>query len=82
MVGNWVNYAIVLLTLLFTALGLGFLISLLAKTEMQAVQYAMLLLLGSVFFSGFFLDLAQFVGTGPGCILSVASNIRHSTPAR
>ncbi|HWR65538.1 MAG TPA: ABC transporter permease [Bellilinea sp.] len=57
MLGNWVNYAIVLLTLLFTALGLGFLISLLAKTEMQAVQYAMLLLLGSVFFSGFFLDL-------------------------
>ena len=57
MLGSWVNYAIVLLTLLFTALGFGFLISLLAKTEMQAVQYAMLLLLGSVFFSGFFLDL-------------------------
>jgi len=57
MLGSWMNYAIVLLTLLFTALGFGFLISLLAKTEMQAVQYAMLLLLGSVFFSGFFLDL-------------------------
>lgn len=57
MIGNWVNYAIVLLTLLFTAMGLGFLISLLAKTEMQAVQYSMLLLLASVFFSGFFLDL-------------------------
>ncbi len=57
MLGSWVNYALVALTLLFTALGIGFLISLLAGTEMQAVQYAMFILLGSVFFSGFFLDL-------------------------
>ena len=57
MLGTWVDYAIVMLTLLFTALGMGFLISLFAKTEMQAVQYAMFVLLGSVFFSGFFLDL-------------------------
>jgi ABC-2 type transport system permease protein len=47
----------VLLVVLFTSLGLGFLISLVAKTDMQAVQYAMFLLLGSIFFSGFFLDL-------------------------
>ena len=57
MLGSWVNYAVVILTLLFTALGIGFLISLFAKTELQAVQYAMFILLGSVFFSGFFLDL-------------------------
>ena len=57
MVGSWVDYAVVVLTLLFTALGIGFLISLFAQTEMQAVQYAMFVLLGSVFFSGFFLDL-------------------------
>jgi ABC-2 type transport system permease protein len=57
MLGEWGNYALVLLTLLFTALGMGFLISLLARTEMQAMQYAMFVLLGSVFFSGFFLDL-------------------------
>ena len=57
MLGTWVDYALVLLTLLFTALGVGFLLSLFAKTEMQAVQYAMFILLGSVFFSGFFLDL-------------------------
>jgi len=55
--GTWVNYGLVVLTLLFTALGIGFLLSLFAKTEMQAVQYAMFILLGSVFFSGFFLDL-------------------------
>jgi ABC-2 type transport system permease protein len=57
MFGSWVEYALVLLTLIFTALGVGFLISLFAKTDMQAVQYAMFVLLGSVFFSGFFLDL-------------------------
>lgn len=57
MLGSWLNYAIVVLTLLFTALGIGFLISLVARTEMQAVQYAMFVLLGSVFFSGFFLDI-------------------------
>jgi ABC-2 type transport system permease protein len=57
MLGSWVDYALVLLVLLFSGIGVGFLISLLAKTEMQAVQYAMFVLLGSVFFSGFFLDL-------------------------
>lgn len=57
MQGAWRDYALVILVLLFTSLGLGFLISLFAKTEMQSVQYAMFLLLGSVFFSGFFLDL-------------------------
>ncbi|MBP1692951.1 MAG: putative type transporter [Chloroflexi bacterium] len=55
--GTWLNYGIVVLTLLFTSLGIGFLLSLIAKSEMQAVQYAMFILLGSVFFSGFFLDL-------------------------
>jgi ABC-2 type transport system permease protein len=51
-----VDYALVGVTLLFTALGIGFLLSLFARTEMQAVQYAMFILLGSVIFSGFFLD--------------------------
>jgi ABC-2 type transport system permease protein len=35
----------------------GFLISLISQTDTQAVQYSMLLLLASIFFSGFFLDL-------------------------
>ena len=43
--------------MLFTSLGLGFLISLISKTDTQAVQYSMLLLLASIFFSGFLLDL-------------------------
>jgi ABC-2 type transport system permease protein len=57
MLGRWVDYALAILALLFASLGLGFLISLIAKTDMQAVQYSMFILLGSVFFSGFFLDL-------------------------
>lgn len=55
--GSWVNYVLVLFILLFTSLGAGFAISLISETEIQAVQYSMLLLLASIFFSGFFLDL-------------------------
>ncbi len=57
MLGNWVDYALALGIVIFASLGLGFLISLISETEIQAVQYAMLLLLASIFFSGFFLDL-------------------------
>jgi ABC-2 type transport system permease protein len=55
--GSWTEYAAVILVLIFTSLGMGFLISLVSQTDTQAVQYSMFLLLGSVFFSGFFLDL-------------------------
>ena len=41
--------------LLFASLGLGFFVSGLANTETQAVQLAMLVLLSSIFFGGFFL---------------------------
>jgi ABC-2 type transport system permease protein len=57
MFGNWYHYALAVIVLLFTALGVGFLISLISETDTQAVQYSMLLLLASIFFSGFFLDL-------------------------
>lgn len=57
MFGNWINYALAMTVLLFTSLGVGFLISLISETDTQAVQYSMLLLLASIFFSGFFLDL-------------------------
>jgi ABC-2 type transport system permease protein len=55
--GNWLDYALAVVILLFTSLGVGFLISLISETDTQAVQYSMLLLLASIFFSGFFLDL-------------------------
>jgi ABC-2 type transport system permease protein len=57
MFGNWWSYALAVIVLLFTALAVGFLISLISQTDSQAVQYSMLLLLASIFFSGFFLDL-------------------------
>jgi ABC-2 type transport system permease protein len=57
MFGLWINYVIAVLILLFTSLGVGFFISLISETDTQAVQYSMLLLLASIFFSGFFLDL-------------------------
>src|SRR4026207_198141 len=51
------DYALAVIILLFTSVGVGFLISLISQTDTQAVQYSMLLLLASIFFSGFFLDL-------------------------
>lgn len=55
--GRLQDYAVAVIILLFTSLGVGFLISLISETDTQAVQYSMLLLLASVFFSGFILDL-------------------------
>jgi len=55
--GHWLDYALAVVILLFTSLGVGFLISLISETDTQAVQYSMLLLLASIFFSGFFMDL-------------------------
>jgi ABC-2 type transport system permease protein len=57
MFGQWTSYALAVIVLLLTSLGVGFLISLISQTDTQAVQYSMLLLLASIFFSGFFLDL-------------------------
>ena len=57
MFGQWTDFALAVFVLLFTSLGVGFLISLISQTDTQAVQYSMLLLLASIFFSGFFLDL-------------------------
>jgi ABC-2 type transport system permease protein len=51
----------VVLLLSFASLGLGLLISTLVDSERQAVQLAMLVLLASVFFSGFVLPLDQFL---------------------
>ena len=50
------------LTILFTlaSLGIGFLISAWSSSDSQAVQLSMLVLLMSIFFSGFFLPLENF----------------------
>jgi ABC-2 type transport system permease protein len=57
MLGSWGDFIFVMLLLPFASLGFGFLISLISDSEIHAVQYAMLFMLTSIFFSGFFLDL-------------------------
>ncbi len=58
--GDWLMAAAVVAALLFTSIGLGFAIAVIASSDGQAVQYAMILLLASVFFSGFILTLDRF----------------------
>jgi ABC-2 type transport system permease protein len=54
------DVASVIVLLTFASLGLGLFISTIVDTERLAVQLAMLVLLASVFFSGFVLPLDQF----------------------
>jgi ABC-2 type transport system permease protein len=55
------DVAVVVCLLSFASLGLGLLISTLVDSERGAVQLSMLVLLASVFFSGFVLPLDQFI---------------------
>jgi ABC-2 type transport system permease protein len=50
----------------FASLGLGFLVSALARSQLQAVQVSMLLLIGSVFFTGFLFPLGDMEQPGVG----------------
>ncbi len=59
MLGNWWYFALVIAAVLFTSLGIGFTISIVSQTDSQAVQYSMIILLASVFFSGFILGLEK-----------------------
>ncbi|MCU1502297.1 MAG: putative multidrug transporter permease protein [Ilumatobacteraceae bacterium] len=60
--GDLGSVALVMSLTLFASIGLGFVLSLLCRTDGQAVQYALLVLLASLFFSGFFLSLGQLRG--------------------
>ncbi|MHB1295080.1 MAG: ABC transporter permease [Anaerolineae bacterium] len=57
MLGRWTDYAWALGVLILASLSIGFVISLLSETTSQVVQYAMIVLLASVFFTGFFQSL-------------------------
>jgi len=57
MLGNWWYFTLVIVAVLFTSLGIGFAISIVSQTDSQAVQYSMITLLASVFFSGFIMSL-------------------------
>jgi ABC-2 type transport system permease protein len=61
MLGEWSWYAVVVLALLYTSLGMGFAISTISQTDSQAVQYSMIVLLASIFFSGFFIALHRLL---------------------
>ncbi|GAC1537474.1 MAG: hypothetical protein NVS4B8_20430 [Herpetosiphon sp.] len=60
-IGSVYLFAFATLLLIWASLGIGFVISAISKTESQAVQFSMILLLASVFFSGFFLPLENFI---------------------
>ena len=60
MLGGWLLFIGIVLLLTFASLGVGLLISLIADSERQAVQLSMLVLLASVFFSGFVLPVSDF----------------------
>ncbi|HEX2910360.1 MAG TPA: ABC transporter permease [Chloroflexia bacterium] len=59
-IGNIWLAGLVLLTSTFASIGLGFLVAGLSKTETQAVQWSMLLILASIFFTGFIVPMIQF----------------------
>ena len=60
MVGSWAVFVTTVALLLLASTGLGFLLALTAGSDSQVVQYAMLVLLASIFFSGFLLSLERF----------------------
>lgn len=55
------NFALMTLLVTLASLGWGFLISAVVSSDSQAVQLSMLILLMSVFFSGFFIALSSFL---------------------
>ena len=73
----WV--AVVLGLVLLASLGIGFFVSLLAKSDSQAVQFAMIVLLASLFFGGFFLSLNQL--TFPVELISFVLPVRYGISA-
>jgi ABC-2 type transport system permease protein len=58
-VGSYLLVAAAVTLLILCSLGIGFVISLLASSVQQAVQVSMLVLLGSIFFSGFVFSMDQ-----------------------
>ena len=58
--------------LLLASLGIGLLIAVISDSERQAVQLSLLLLLASVFFSGFVLAISEFSRARPGPRLHAA----------
>jgi ABC-2 type transport system permease protein len=60
-VGSWVWLVAIIAGVLFASAGYGFLVAVASRTDSQAVQYTMILLLLTIFFSGFLLSLERFI---------------------
>ena len=60
--GSIANLAIAMGLTLIASIGLGLVISLASPNDAQAVQWTMITLLASLFFSGFFLSIGQLEG--------------------
>ena len=81
MLGNWWYFALVIAAVLFTSLGIGFAISIVSQTDSQAVQYSMIILLASVFFSGFIMSLDMLWPSSEGHLLAAAHYLWHAPVA-
>jgi len=57
MVGDWLQYGAVIGAVLFPSIGIGLFISALSDSEEQSILVSMLLFLGSILFTGLFLNL-------------------------
>lgn len=66
--GGYLRMALAMVLLTVASLGLGFTISTLAKSQLQAIQVAMLLFIASGFFAGFLFPLGEM--RGPAVVIS------------
>jgi len=78
-VGDPLELAVLVVLLTFASLGTGLIISLISDSERQAVQLAMLVLLVSVFFSGFVLPVSEL--RMPVRALAYALPVTYAIPA-
>jgi ABC-2 type transport system permease protein len=75
MLGDPVTLAIAIGLVLLASLGIGLVIAVVSDSERQAVQLSLLLLLASVFFSGFVLAISEF--NEPVRILAYTLPVTH-----
>lgn len=73
---NFLQYFLLLVLLAIASVGIGFLISATAKTDSQAIQMSMLVLLLSVFFTSFFLPITGFAW--PAWIIALLLPMTHA----
>ena len=73
---NLMEYLILLVVLAVASVGIGFLISATSRTDSQAIQLSMLVLLLSIFFTSFFLPITGFAW--PAWIIALLLPMTHA----